>query len=52
MTPQPGPTTADAKGAKRLRMLQERCGIIDQQIAELQDRKDLMQHEIQELGAI
>ena len=49
MTPAPGPTTADATGARRLAMLQQRIPIIDAQIAEMQDRKGIIEHEIQTL---
>lgn len=42
-------TTADATGARRLAMLQQRVPIIDAQIAELQDRKGIIEHEIGEL---
>lgn len=49
MTSAPGPTTSDAKGARRLRMLRDRCQVIDEQVAELQDRKGIIEHEIGEL---
>ena len=49
MTPTPGPTTADATGVRRLRMLRDRCQVIDEQVAELQDRKGIIEHEIGEL---
>ena len=50
MTSTPGPTTADATGARRLAMLQQRIPIIDAQIKELQDRKGIIEHEIRELN--
>ena len=50
MTPTSGPTTADATGARRLRMLRDRCQVIDEQIAELQDRKGIIEYEIRELN--
>ena len=46
MTLAPGPTTADATGARRLRMLRDRCRVIDEQVAELRDRKRLIRWEI------
>ena len=49
MTPTHGLTTADATGARRLRMLRDRCRVIDEQVAELQDRKGIIEHEIGEL---
>jgi hypothetical protein len=45
----PGVTLSDAKGGKRIRMLQDRVRHIDEQVAELQDKKSIMQHEILEL---
>jgi hypothetical protein len=42
-------TTADHHGTKRLHKLQERSKHIDEQIAELTDKKGLIEHEIQQL---
>ena len=39
----------DAKGERRIRKLQERITHIDEQIAELQDKKEIMLSEIREL---
>jgi predicted nucleic acid-binding Zn-ribbon protein len=44
-----GPTLADATGTRRLQKLQERSKHIDDQIAELTDKKGLIEHEIREL---
>jgi hypothetical protein len=44
-----GPTLADATGTRRIRKLKERAGHIDEQIAELQDKKGIIVHEIQQL---
>ena len=44
-----GPTLADARGSQRIRKLEERAGHIDEQIAELQDKKSIIEHEIQQL---
>lgn len=44
-----GPTLADTTGTRRLRKLQERSKHIDDQIAELKDKKGLIEHEIQQL---
>jgi hypothetical protein len=44
------PTMAGCKGERRLRKLRERVAHIDEQIAELQDKKGIMQGEIAELG--
>jgi hypothetical protein len=43
---QPGPTLSDAKGAKRIRKLQERIQHIDDQIAELTEKREIMQGEL------
>jgi len=40
---------ADAKGSYRIRKLQERSKHIDDQIAELTDKKECIDHEIQQL---
>lgn len=45
----PGVTLSDAQGGKRIRMLQDRVRHIDEQIAELEDKKGIMQNEIREL---
>ena len=42
-------TTADHHGTKRLHKLQERSKHIDEQIAELTDKKGLIEHEIKQL---
>ena len=39
----------DATGKRRIRKLQERIKHIDEQIAELQDKKEIMLSEIREL---
>ena len=39
----------DATGKRRIRKLQERIKHIDEQISELQDKKEIMQHEMREL---
>ena len=39
----------DAKGERRIRKLQDRVKHIDEQIAELQDKKEIMLSEIQQL---
>ncbi|MFA6364709.1 hypothetical protein [Methanoregula sp.] len=39
----------DATGKRRIRKLQERITHIDEQIAELQDKKEIMISEIREL---
>lgn len=49
MTPTPGPTTADAKGARRLRMLRDRRMVIVRSIREQTDRLTLICGEIREL---
>jgi hypothetical protein len=36
----------DAKGERRIRKLRDRVKHIDEQIAELQDKKEIMLHEI------
>lgn len=41
--------TADAKGPRRLRKLTERVAHINEQIAELEDKREIMQHEIRQL---
>jgi len=43
------PTLAGCKGERRLRKLKERVAHIDEQIAELQDKKGIMEHEIRQL---
>jgi hypothetical protein len=43
---QKGPTLADSTGCRRIRKLQERCQHINEQIAELQAKKELMEYEI------
>ncbi len=46
----PGFTMADIKSPqRRLLKLKERCSHIDQQIAELQDKKGLMEHEMRQI---
>jgi hypothetical protein len=45
-----GPTLADARGPQRIRKLEDRARHIDEQIAELQDKKSIIEHEIQQLG--
>lgn len=40
-----GPTLADTKGRRRIQKLDERCRHVDEQIAELKDKKRLMQCE-------
>ena len=50
MTLQPGPTLADAKGAKRLRMLRDRRTVLIQSIREKTDRLTVICEEIRELG--
>jgi len=45
----PGPTLADAKGKKKLRMLKERSAHINEQIAELLGKKLLIWWEIMQL---
>lgn len=49
MTQYQGPTLADCKGSQRIRKLQERSRHIDEQIAELQDKKELIEHEIKQI---
>ena len=49
MTAQQGPTLADKRGSERLRWLRERSRHIDNQIAELQDKKEIIEHEIQQI---
>jgi len=44
-----GPTLADTTGSRRLRKLQERSKHIDDQIAELTDKKEIIEHEIRQL---
>jgi len=44
-----GPTLADTTGTRRLRKLQERSKHIDDQIAELTDKKEIIEHEIQQI---
>lgn len=44
-----GPTLSDLKGVKRIRKLKERIAHVDEQIAELHDKKEIMQHEIREI---
>ena len=44
-----GPTLADTTGTRRLRKLQERSKHIDDQIAELTDKKGLIEHEFQQI---
>ncbi|MEN6396668.1 MAG: hypothetical protein ABFC78_09320 [Methanoregula sp.] len=39
----------DAKGERRIRKLRDRVTHIDEQIAELQDKKEIMLSEIREL---
>lgn len=46
---QPGPTLSDRTGPARIRKLEERIGHIDEQIEELQDRREIMQGEIGQL---
>ena len=42
----PGATLADTRGQRRVRKLWKRSGHIDEQIAELQERKDIIENEI------
>jgi len=44
-----GPTLSDCKGYQRIRKLQERSKHIDDQIAELTDKKEIIEHEIQQI---
>ena len=44
-----GPTLADKRGSERLHWLRERSRHIDNQIAELQDKKEIIEHEIQQI---
>ena len=46
---QPGPTLSDTKGSQRIKKLQERSKHIDEQMAELRDKKELIEHEIRVL---
>nr|WP_321349772.1 hypothetical protein [uncultured Methanoregula sp.] len=42
----PGPTLADASGNRRVRKLEERIRHIDDQIAELTEKREIMQGEL------
>jgi len=43
-----GVTLSDQQGANRIRKLQDRAKHIDDQIAELQDKREIIQHEIEQ----
>ena len=47
----PGPTLADAKGKKKIRMLRERSAHINEQIAELRSKQRLIWWEIMQIRA-
>ena len=49
MTQYQGATLSDSKGAQRIRKLQERSRHIDDQIAELQDKKEIIEYEIRQI---
>jgi hypothetical protein len=44
-----GPTLADTTGTRRLRKLQERSKHIDEQMRELADKKEIIEHEIRQI---
>jgi len=45
----PGPTLADAKGARRLRKLEERRLVVYERILEDLDKIGIIEHEIEQL---
>lgn len=45
MTANQGPTLADSTGSRRIRKLQKRCQHINEQIAELKEKRKLMRCE-------
>jgi hypothetical protein len=51
MTSQQGPTLADSTGPHRVRKLQDRCRHINEQIAELKEKRRLMQCEAWQIRA-
>jgi len=46
---QQGPTLSDCKGNQRIRKLQERSQHIDEHMRELADKKEIIEHEIQQI---
>ena len=49
MTQYQGATLSDSKGAQRIRKLQERSQHIDEQMRELADKKEIIEHEIRQI---
>ncbi len=45
----PGPTLSDATGAHRVEMLEKRIALIDYQMDERKDKREIMVHELYEL---